>query len=72
MGRAEMQKLIGMACTDPLFRSALVQDAETAARSAGLELTPAEIDMVRKLKPADIDEFAAAFVARFGSDRAAY
>jgi len=72
MSRDAVQKLIGMACTDPEFRSRLLTGADAAIDEYGLDLTEDEREGVRNLRPADIDEFASAFVARFGSDRAAY
>ncbi len=72
MSREGVQKLIGLACIDPEFRQKLIQDPEAAAKEYGVDLTPEEMENLKKVNPADIDEFADHFVARFGTPRASF
>lgn len=72
MSREGVHKLIGMACIDPEFRHKLIEDPEAAAKEYNVELTPQELENLRKVNPADIDEFADHFVSRFGTPRASF
>lgn len=45
---ADFERLIGRAVLDPVFRKRLIADPDAAAKEAGLQPTPEEMDRLRK------------------------
>lgn len=45
---ADFERLIGRAVLDPAFRRRLLADPDAAAKEAGLQPDPAEMDRLRK------------------------
>ncbi|MCS6887210.1 Franean1_4349 family RiPP [Chloroflexus sp.] len=45
---ADFERLIGRAVLDPAFRKRLLADPDTAAKEAGLQPEPEEMDRLRK------------------------
>jgi|GEM_PF-896078 len=44
----ELERLVGRAMLDPMFRKQLLDDPDGAIVSGGFKLTPAELDQVRE------------------------
>ena len=64
MAREEIERLIGKAIIEPDFLRELLQDPEGAARKAGFNLSPDEVEAIKNVSREQAMKFAAEFESR--------
>jgi hypothetical protein len=67
----DLEKLIGKAMIDPVFREYLLRDPATAAASIGLEISEAQVARIEALDPMALRVIVAGFDAGTGMGIAA-
>lgn len=63
----QMERLVGKALFDSEFRHQLIEDPDTAARSAGIFLTVEQAARIRGLNAEEIEALAEAFRKMVGT-----
>jgi len=64
MARDDIERLIGKAIIEPEFLRELLRDPEEAAKSAGITLTPDEVEAIRQVSREQAMKFAEEFESR--------